>query len=162
MKQSPQMKVIQEQMKPGVLTLHGFLGNDSRSLSEILDADAAEVRRLGTTHQAIADRMRYFRKEGEAGLGEFTTVDSYFDVKVESVRGKIPSPFGGPGLYAKTNTTVLNKQLNRSLVFTDINIHLIGEHGFYEGKGSPFRLEPRALVEILEIPREAQQVEIPR
>jgi hypothetical protein len=24
-------------------------------------------------------------------------------------------------------------------------------HGFYEGKGSPFRLEPKDLVEILEI-----------
>jgi hypothetical protein len=32
-----------------------------------------------------------------------------------------------------------------------MHIHLIDSHGFYEGKGSPFRLEPAALVEILDI-----------
>ncbi len=162
MKQTPQMNAIQEQMKPGVLTLHGFLGTDTRSLVEILESDAAEVGRLGTTHAEIAERMRYFRNKGEKGLGEFTTVDGHFEVRVDSIRGKIPSPFGGPGLHSKTNTILVNKKLNRTIIFTDINIHLIGDHGFYEGRGSLFRLEPADLVSILEIPRAPQQTEIPR
>jgi hypothetical protein len=29
--------------------------------------------------------------------------------------------------------------------------HLIGEHRFFEGPASPYRLEPRALAEILEL-----------
>jgi len=155
------MREIEAQMQPGVLTLHGFLGNDSRSLAEILDADEAEVRRLGTTHRKIADRMAYFRDMGKDGLGEFTTVDDHFEVKVDSVRGWIPSPFGGPGLYAKTNTTVKNSSLNRIIIYTDINIHLVGDHGFYEGKGSLFRLEPADLVKVLEIPAEAQETDLP-
>jgi hypothetical protein len=35
--------------------------------------------------------------------------------------------------------------------FTDLHIHLIGVHGFYEGRGTPFRLEPGDLVAILEV-----------
>lgn len=161
MKESPQMKAIEAQMQPGVITLHGFLGNDSRSLTEILEDDTAEVRRLGTDHARIAERMRYFRDAGEEGLGEFISIDDHFEVKVESVRGKIPSPFGGPGLYGKTNITLRNTRLNRTLIYTDISIHLIGSHGFYEGKGSPFRLEPAELVEILEIPAEQQLTDLP-
>lgn len=162
MKESPQLKEIEAQMKPGVLTLHGFLGNDTRSLVEILDADEAEVRRHGTSHGDIAARMAWFRDKGKEGLGEFTTVDEHFEVKVDSVRGWIPSPFGGPGLYSKTNTTVKNNSIGRSIVYTDINIHLIGDHGFYEGKGSLFRLEPSDLILILEIGPEPQQTELPR
>jgi hypothetical protein len=33
---------------------------------------------------------------------------------------------------------------------------MIYAHGFYEGRGNPFRLEPRDLVEVLEVkPEEA-------
>jgi len=161
MKQTPQMKKIQENMKPGVLTLHGFLGTDTRDLVEIMEEDAAEVRRLGTTHRAIADKMQYLRDQGMRGLGEFIDVEPYFEVRVDSVRGGIPSPFGDAGLIRKTNTTVRNKSLGREIVYTDVNIHLIGEHGFYEGRGSLFRMEPGELVEILEVDKEQQQTDIP-
>ncbi|MDY7028024.1 MAG: hypothetical protein SVR04_06980 [Spirochaetota bacterium] len=161
MKQTPQMKKIQENMRPGVLTLHGFLGTDKRDLVEILEDDAAEVRRLGTTHQAIADRMKYLRDQGMRGLGEFIDVEPHFEVRVDSVRGGIPSPFGDAGLIRKTNTTVRNKALSREIVYTDVNIHLIGVHGFYEGRGSLFRMEPGELVEVLEVEKEEQQTDIP-
>jgi hypothetical protein len=155
------MKTIQENMRPGVLTLHGFLGTDKRDLVEILEDDAAEVRRLGTTHQAIADRMKYLRDQGMRGLGEFIDVEPHFEVRVDSVRGGIPSPFGDAGLIRKTNTTVRNKALSREIVYTDVNIHLIGVHGFYEGRGSLFRMEPGELVEVLEVEKEEQQTDIP-
>ena len=161
MKQTPQMQKIQKNMQPGVLTLSGFLGTDTRDLIEILEADAAEVRRLGATHRMIADKMQHFRDRGMEGLGEFIDVDPHFEVRVDSVRGGIPSPFGDAGLIRKTNTTVRNKALEREIIYTDVNIHLIGKHGFYEGRGSLFRLEPRELVEILEIRREEQQTGLP-
>ncbi len=161
MKQTPQMKKIQENMKPGVLTLHGFLGTDTRDLVEIMEEDAAEVRRLGTTHRAIADKMQLLRDQGMRGLGEFIDIEPHFEVRVDSVRGGIPSPFGDAGLIRKTNTTVRNKAIGREIVYTDVNIHLIGEHGFYEGRGSLFRMEPGELVEILEVEKEQQQTDIP-
>ena len=149
MKQTPQMQQIQEKMKPGIITLHGFLGDDSRNLVDILVEDEAEVRRLGLTHRRIADRMGELRRCGEQGLGYFVAVAPHFEVKVDSVRGKLPCPFGHPGMFQKRNTTVRNVKMEQEITYTDLNIHMIEEHGFYEGKGSPFRLDPRELVAII-------------
>ncbi len=152
MKQSPEFDRIQEQMKPGVIALDGFLGDDERKLVDIIASDNLCVRKLNRTHADIATKMIHFKEKGIAGLGEFITLDDHFEVKVESVRGLLPSPFGGPGMYGKINTTVVNKKLNRQIVYTDLHIHFIADHAFYEGKGSPFRLEPADLIEILEVP----------
>lgn len=151
MKQTPQMQKIQEAMKPGVITLDGFLGTDERNLVDILTEDDAQVKRLGLTHQQIAKRMVWFREQGRKGLDEFISVEPCFQVRVMSVRGKLPSPFGGPGLYQKRNITVRNLELDREITFTDLHIHMVRDHGFYEGKGSQFRLEPKDLAEILDI-----------
>jgi hypothetical protein len=156
MKQSPQLASIQEQMKPGVLTLHGFLGTDERNLVDILIADDGEVRRLGLTHEQIGRRMSHFRELGRKGLGEYIPVAPHFDVRVETVRGKLPSPFGGPGLYEKTNTAVRNNRTGEEIVYSDLQIHLVRDHGFYEGEGSPFRLDPERIAAVLEIEPEDQ------
>jgi hypothetical protein len=150
MKQSKVYAIIQGKMAPGVITRDGFLGEDRRNLVDILTSDDGEARRLGYGHQDIARRMVELRDAGLAGLGEFLDVAPHFEVRVDSVRGKLPCPFGDPGIFQKTNTTVRNKRLGREVTYTDLHIHLIGSHGFYEGKGSPFRLEPSELAEVLE------------
>lgn len=152
MKQTPQMRRIQERMAPGVITRDGFLGEDRRNLVDILTQDDAAVRRLDRRHQDIALRMVELRDAGMSGLGEFADVAPHFEVRVDTVRGKLPCPFGDPGIFPKTNTTVRNKRLGREVTFTDLHIHLIGAHGFYEGLGSPFRLEPEELAAVLEVP----------
>lgn len=151
MKQTPEYDAIQREMAPRVITLDGFLGTDTRKLIDIINADDAVVRRAEVTHEQIAERMQYFRDAGLDGLGEFMTIDQNFDVRVDSVRGKLPSPFGGPGMYQKVNTTVVNKPLGREVVYTDLHIHFVRDHGFYEGKGSPYRLEPEELIAVLEV-----------
>jgi hypothetical protein len=151
MKQSVQMKQVQEKMKPGVITRDGFLGTDRRNLVDILEDDDALVKRMNVTHRQIAERMARFREAGIRGLGDFITIEPHFEVRVDTVRGKLPSPFGGPGLIMKTLIIVRNIQLGREISYTDMHIHLIGEHGFYEGRGSRFRLEPKELVNILEV-----------
>lgn len=151
MKQTPQMRKIQDKMAPGVITRDGFLGEDRRNLVDILTTDDGTVRRLGYRHQDIAMRMVELRDAGMAGLAEFIDVGERFEVRVDSVRGKLPCPFGDPGIFPKTNTTVRNKRLGREVTFTDLHIHLIGSHGFYEGLGSAFRLDPEELIAILEV-----------
>ncbi|ADY13883.1 hypothetical protein [Sphaerochaeta globosa] len=151
MKQTPEFDKIQQQMKKGVITLDGFLGDDTRNLVDIIASDSLTVRRLKTTCKAISQRMDHFKELGFAGLGEFISVEDRFDVKVDSVRGLLPSPFGGKGMYGKINTTVVNKKTGRTIVYTDLHIHFIAEHCFFEGKGSPFRLEPEDLVQVLEV-----------
>ncbi len=151
MKQSATLDRIQGNMHAGVLTAGGFLGDETRLLIEILDEDAARVRRLGLTHEAIAARMRELRQAGAQGLGDDIAVPPHFEVRVESVRGKLACPFDHRGLYQKTNIVVQNRALGRGVAFTDLSIHMISRHGFYEGRGSPFRLDPETLATVLEI-----------
>ena len=153
MKQTPEYDRIQAQMQKGVITLDGFLGDDPRKLVDIIAADTMTVHHLKTTCKLIAAKMEHFRDLGLNGLGEFITLDEHFEVKVDSIRGLLPSPFGGAGMYHKVNTTVVNKTLARQVTYTDLHIHLIGDHCFFQGEGSPYRLEPKELVEILEVDR---------
>jgi len=150
MKQTIQMQRIQERMAPGVIVRDGFLGVDGRNLVDILTTDEAAAHRFGLSHREIADRMIELRDAGIAGLGEYIDVQPHFEVRVDSVRGKLPCPFGDPGIFQKTNTTVKNLALGREITYTDLHIHMVGSHGFYEGKGSAFRVEPKDLAEILE------------
>lgn len=155
MKQTVQMKMIQEKMKPGVITRDGFLGSDNRNLIDILIDDDETVKRMKFTHQVIAQRMIELRDAGMRGLGDFISIEPHFEVRVDTVRGKLPCPFGDPGIFPKTNITVRNLAKDKEITFTDLHIHLIGSHGFYEGKGSLFRLNPEELVVIIEaVPEE--------
>jgi hypothetical protein len=43
-------------------------------------------------------------------------------------------------------TTVELLDTSSTIRWSDLNIHLIAEHGFFEGKGSSFRIEPARLV----------------
>jgi hypothetical protein len=151
MKQTEQMKEIQERMKPGVITLDGFLGSDERNLIDILVEDDAKVKRMGLTHERIAARMQELRDAGKDGLGDLISVAPHYEISVDIARGKLPCPFGHRGLIRKTIVQLRNIEIDREIVFTDMNIHMIAEHGFYQGKGSPFRLEINDLVTILDI-----------
>ena len=149
MKQSVEYNIIQDNMRPGAITRDGMLGHDRRNLRDIIEADDAAVRRLGLTHAAIAARMRELRDAGRSGLGETVTVHGHFDVRVDSVRGKLPCPFRHAGLFDKEFVEVLNRENGARTTFSSLNIHMIETHGFYEGTGSPFRLEPALLARAL-------------
>ncbi len=153
MKQTVRDDAIQNQMRPGIITRDGLLGRDRRKLRDILEADDAEVLRLGLSHTAIAARMRELRDAGACGLGQTIRVLEHFDVRVDSVRGKLPCPFLHPGLFQKEFVEVRNVRCGGEVLFTELNVHLIQEHGFYEGLGSPFRQDPATLARVLEIAR---------
>lgn len=150
MKQTVDMQRIQDDMRPGRISYSGFLGQDRRILIEILDVDDAAVKRLGQTHASLATRMRVLRESGRRGLGEAIPVAPHFEVRVDSVRGVLACPFHHAGRFPKVNTTVTNLRNGRTVTYSDLSIHLIAEHGFYQGVGSPFRLDPAELMAVLE------------
>lgn len=154
MKQTKILDDFQRQMRPGVITQAGFLGTDTRNLGDILAGDDAAVQRLGLTHAKLAARMRALSDAGKKGLGLAVTVPPHFEVRVESVRGKLPCPFSD-GIFPKTNTTVRNTALDREVTYTDLGIHMVEAHGFYEGRGALYRVGPAELAAVLEIVPEA-------
>lgn len=154
MKQTIQMQKIQESLKPGRFSREGFLGKDSRNLIDILVEDDAEVKRLGCEHETIAMRMLYFRNMGENALGEYVDIPPHFSVSVNTVRGKLPCPFECRKIITKCNISVKNNRTGKEITYTDMHIHMILCHGFYQGKGSLYRLGPGLLIDVLEIPKE--------
>jgi len=159
MKQPPELIEAQKNMRPGIITRDGFLGTDDRNLIDILIEDDAIVKRLGLSHKQIAKRMRQLRTGGMKGLGDFIRMPPHFELMVETFRGKLPCPFGHPGIVRKSSITVKNTRLNREITYTDLSIHMIAAHGFYEGRGAPYRLEPKDLAEVLEIEPEPDSPE---
>ncbi|MCX7843131.1 MAG: hypothetical protein N2489_08665 [Clostridia bacterium] len=149
MRQSPELQRIQENMKPGYFSSEGFLGEDARNLADILQQDQAVVDMLGISHTEIAERMRSLTEKGMEGLGKPVLVDDIFEVIVEDYMGSIPCPFSDKWHSEKRNTTVKNLLTNLVITWTDLNIHMIEAHGFYEGIGSKFRVSPDEICEIL-------------
>lgn len=127
---------------------------ETASIEETVRKDAETVSRLGLTNQAIADVMSSLRMAGASGLGAPVKVAPHFVVEVDSIRGRLPCPFAHQGLYPKTNVTVTNTSTGRQISFSDLHIHMIEAHGFYDLPSSPYRLEPASLADILEIKAE--------
>lgn len=149
--QSPMLDDIEHRLRPCPTYCHGFLGEDERKLVQILTEDQGTVHALGLTHIGIAERLRSLTEAARGGWGDPELVDDKFFVEVHEIRGKLPCPWPHPGLYQKGFTRLENIKTGEKLVWTELSIHLIGEHGFYEGKGSPYRLDPKDLKRILEL-----------
>jgi hypothetical protein len=134
---------------PGAISGEGFLGTDPRSLADIIAADARTVAACGTSNTAIAARMRQLTDSGEAGLGRPVLVDGHLEVTVSDTRGRIACPFSDGFGAHKRLISVVDRQSGRTVCWSDLNIHLIEEHGFYEGRGAAFRVEPQGLAELI-------------
>ncbi|MEM5947661.1 hypothetical protein WKV44_03795 [Spirochaetia bacterium 38H-sp] len=148
MKNNPLYKKAYANMQPGVITADGFLGDDTRSLADIIEADEEAFAALGLEFEEVAQKLRQLQTEGLRGLGEPVTVEGKWLVRVDDARGRLPSPFED-GIFRKVNTEVLNKKNNTRIVFTDLSLHLMEKYHFLEGKGSPFRLEPADIKAVL-------------
>ena len=149
MKENPAMKKVIQNMKPGVISLHGFLGSDRRSIEDIIDHDRGELERLGVDQKELAAGLMKLLEKALEGFGEYIKISDLYSVRAESVRGKLPCPFTHPGLFRKTMVTVRDADGEDVLSYSELGIHLIEEHCFFQGKGSPFRIEPQDAVELI-------------
>jgi len=148
MKQNPHIQQIVERMAPGVLSRDGFLGSDSRPLEEILEADGAIVARLGTTHQELGRELEKIILEARASLGTKVLVNDRFNAVHKEAMGRIPCPWGYCGTFAKGHVELVDTQSGLRIMFTALNVHMITAHGFYQGRGSCYRLEPTEIYQL--------------
>ncbi|MEN6364584.1 MAG: hypothetical protein ABFC81_05870 [Rectinema sp.] len=165
MKNAPKELRAHDMMLPGVLTAQGFLGMDERPVGDIIAEDETEFAELKLDFDAVADKLAYLRDSGEAGLGEPVTVrdiDAMRDtprallVQTGDARGMLPCPYGD-GLYHKNGVSVRSADMppetcvegEDMLVFSDLSIHLLREHHFCQGRGSPFRLDASLIAKLL-------------
>lgn len=151
MKQSPEFEIIQANMLPGTLSAHGFLGEDRRNLTDILQADERSLRNLELSGPDLAAAMHRLTDTAIPGLGRPMIVDELFEVTVEDYMGRMPCPFQDNSKVDKRQTLVRRLDTGVIMRWTDLNIHMIEHHNFFEGLGSAYRLDPIELARFLKL-----------
>lgn len=149
MKQSPRDKNLEQMLRSGKLAAGGFMGADSRSPEEVIAQDAATLAALGYNAAQVAMRMQELRDLARPQLGNWINVGEVLQVKSEDFKGFNVCPWPHAGRFEKRITTAVRTDTRQSISWSDLNIHLIKEHGFFEGKGSYFRVEPQELVSVI-------------
>ena len=149
MKESPQTRRLEQMLRSSKLVAGGFMGTDYRSVGEIIDADTNELSRLGYSAEQIVSRMQTITNTAKAGFENWVRIDDKHQAVVVEARGFTICPWPHSGHCAKRVTTVERLDSGQTIHYSDLNIHMIGRHGFFEGKGSPFRIEPEKLVAVV-------------
>ncbi len=150
MKQSPRDKKLEEVLRSTHLVAGGFMGTDPRHPIEIIEKDIVELERLGVTAGQVAARMTELTELAKPRLGSWIDCETRkLRVKSEDFKGALVCPWPHPGTFDKRITTVEHLETGKQVSWTDLNIHMIAEHGFFEGKGAFFRIEPAEIVSIL-------------
>jgi hypothetical protein len=158
---------LEKDMRPGapgeVGSRAGFLG-PKESLVAVMAADNAYVvDELGLTHQALARPLRVFGaiahrewKEAMDGKGhEFAYHGRRFRVKAVRYKGYQESPFLDD-TRTDTDVTVENLDTKKSLKYSLLVPDLIERYGFYEGTGTPYRVDPKAALAVLDFIKPAK------
>lgn len=149
MKKSPEQQRLEEILRSSKLAADSFMGEDPRDLAEIIEQDNATIARLGYSREQIAARMQEITAQAIAGLGMWVQMDSNRQAKVDEAKGTLPCPWPHSGRFAKRVTTLQHLDTGATVMWADLNIHMIAEHAFFEGKGSHFRLEPENLIDMI-------------
>lgn len=149
MKESPSEKELRERLGPSKFSGEGFLGNDTRPVIEIISTDLALLEKTGITAVQIADLFTEIYNKALKGFGAEVEILPDVYGKYNESMGKIPSPFPGEGVFRKGEVTVTDKKSGYEIVITPLSIHLIQAHGFFQGRGSRYRIEPEKAAGLL-------------
>jgi hypothetical protein len=135
-------KSLRESLGPSPFSADGFLGSDVRTPEDIIEEDRKEMLRYGVTKEKIALALRDLYVKAERALGNPVKISDTITLRHEEARGQIPSPFPGDGAFQKGHVKVSDAPTGQSFLITPLSIHLIEKHGFFQGKGSKYRIEP--------------------
>ncbi len=149
MKKTPYDQRVLQRMAPGALCADGLLGDDPRDLTDILAADDAAVAAAGTTHERIAAGLAEWLGLATAELGRPVELTPNVTAVWREGMGRIPSPWPGEGVFPKGELELTDRRTGQAMRLTHLSVHLIAAHGFYQGRGSRYRLEPTYLAELL-------------
>ncbi len=150
------IEALEKDMRPGpkseVGSEKGFLGPDERLLEVLVEDNRYVVEELSLTHQELARHLHVV-----AGIGaKFNNQEFLYHGRPFKVTGMDLSSKGyqlSP-FYDDTKTnqeaTVHNLDNGKKIEYSLLVPHMIERYGFYEGKGTPYRLEPRKVLEVFD------------
>lgn len=143
---------LEKVMRPGGSSSTGFLG-EAESLREVLLADNETVtQKLKLSHVQLAKPLLVIGYYAARHASTKPIAVSYgkevFEVNSALSRGFQDSPFEDE---TKTNATILitNLRTGQKLSYSLLVPHMIERYGFYEGKGTPYRVDPLKIAQVL-------------
>jgi hypothetical protein len=149
MKHNPADQLIRDRLEPGALSIKGFLGTDDRPIADIIAADTGEVEAAGLTVEVLGDFLEHLHVTADgAWESRIPMFDGKISVRSDETLGQIPCPFACGASCHKAIIIVKDANGEDLMHFTPLDAHLIREHGFFEGKGSPYRIPPASLISL--------------
>jgi uncharacterized protein (TIGR03067 family) len=147
---------LEKQMRPGAPGLEGskagFLGNDEKLLEVMAADNRYVVEELGLTHQELARHLVVMAAVGsKLDNQEFLYHGRRFKVTGMNIAtvGAQLSPFGDRTL-GRHIPEVVNLDNKKQIQYSLLVPQMIDRYGFYEGKGTPYRVDPRRVVEVFD------------
>ena len=151
---------LEKDMRPGakseVSSKLGFLGMDESFLAILAEDNDFVLDKLGLTHQELAKHLHIVgaiaekhAKPGDAEGFVFQYLARRYNVKFITYRGIMHSPFLDE---TKTNSVadLTNLTTGAKVKYSRLVPHMIERYGFYEGHGTPYRVDPRAIVAVFD------------
>ena len=148
-RRSPKDELIYQQLNPSHSSGRGFLGNDAREPEDIIADDQRTLDHLGINRERLVQALRSTYQAALRAEGEFADIAPGVHAEFLACRGAIPCPFPGEGMFPKHQVRVCREKDGRSFTITPLSIYLIEKHGFFQGVGSPFRIDPGTAAEML-------------
>ena len=182
---SKNISELKTKMRPGNLSMQGFLGIDE-DLETILTEDKNTLKKLGVTYLQIADKIErilltalslqqadpkswmqkrtpfpnlyepqsipHFSRNELPDLNKGYLIGK-FHVFLMQWRGVQECPWGCnvDPTWTSIDFMILNRESGDSFTGPGLIVHLIREHNFFEGKQTPYRVDPQKVMQVLEI-----------
>jgi hypothetical protein len=151
---------LEKDMRPGakseVGSTAGFLGPDEKLLDVLAADNRYVVDERGLTHQELAKHLHAIGSIGRWQVWqhrrfeyEFVYHGRRFKATTLISRGFQPSPFRD-GTQSGTDVTVENLDTGKKLKYGLLVPYMIERYGFYEGKGTSYRVEPSKVLEVFD------------
>jgi hypothetical protein len=157
---------LEADMRPGKMSDAGFLGAQEKLL-DVLVADnrfVVDERRL--THQQLATHLlalagiARWQLDHQEAERPFVYHGRPFTIKMASFRGFQDSPFQDK---TKTNSDAMLENLDNheKLRYSLLVPLMIERYGFYEGTGTPYRVDPKQVLKVLDFLPKGVKVDKP-
>jgi hypothetical protein len=141
---------LEKDMRPGAYATKGFLGSEERLVDLLAEDNRYVVDELGLTHQELGRHLRALGEiSSKAGGKEFRYQGRRFKGSVRRSQWHQASPFRD-GTISNGLAIVDNLDNEKRIEYSLLMPDLIERYGFYEGKGTPYRLEPKKILEVLD------------
>jgi len=120
----------------------GFMGW-GEILENVIEEDAAILKEMGYNCQQVGLKLKEILDDPDVYNNEYKTT-------IHGWMGSQICPFEGKAYrHSSVDFVITNRKTGGKVSGPGLIWHLISKHGFFEGKKSPYRVDPEQLVKVL-------------